>query len=93
LNLERQARWQEHAIEIAAAWAHKSPEEVAKLKSKVPRAHGDQKASHAFLLSSDADTLMRVDTVPLAIALWRIRIWEGAGWEGSDATANGWILD
>lgn len=93
LDYERQARFQEHAIDVARAWATKSAEEVRKLKSKVPRAYGDQKASHAFLLCSDANTLMRADAVPLAIALWRIRIWEGAGWEGSDATANGWILD
>lgn len=40
------------------------------------RAKGDQKASHAILICSDEHTLFRGDTVPLAIALWRIRIWE-----------------
>ncbi|KAI1796246.1 hypothetical protein LXA43DRAFT_659735 [Ganoderma leucocontextum] len=40
------------------------------------RAKGDQKASHAILVCSDEQTLFRGDTVPLAIALWRIRIWE-----------------
>lgn len=41
------------------------------------RAKGDQKASHAILVCSDEKTLFRGDTVPLAIALWRIRMWEG----------------
>jgi hypothetical protein len=34
------------------------------------------KASHAFLLCSDAETVTCVDAVPLAIALWRLRMWE-----------------
>ncbi|EIW82426.1 hypothetical protein CONPUDRAFT_55254 [Coniophora puteana RWD-64-598 SS2] len=50
---------------------------------------GPQKSSHAFLLRSDEDTLTRADPVPLAIALWRVRLWEGEaenqsyedGWE------------
>ncbi|KAI0650601.1 hypothetical protein C8Q79DRAFT_395064 [Trametes meyenii] len=42
-----------------------------------PRPKGDQKASHAILVCSDEQTLSKGDTVPLAIALWRIRIWEG----------------
>lgn len=37
---------------------------------------GDHKASHAYLLCSDAQTLPRTDAVPLAIALWRLRMWE-----------------
>lgn len=37
---------------------------------------GDHKASHAYLLCSDAQTLRRTDAVPLAIALWRLRMWE-----------------
>ncbi|OJT12544.1 hypothetical protein TRAPUB_10945 [Trametes pubescens] len=41
------------------------------------RAKGDQKASHAILVCSDEKTLFRGDIVPLAIALWRIRMWEG----------------
>ncbi|KAI0660848.1 hypothetical protein C8Q70DRAFT_972874 [Cubamyces menziesii] len=41
------------------------------------RAKGDQKASHAILVCSDEQTLLRGDTVPLAVALWRVRMWEG----------------
>jgi hypothetical protein len=40
----------------------------------------DDKSSHAFLLCSHASTVKRADTVPLAIALWRVRMWEGYGW-------------
>ena len=34
------------------------------------------KSSHAFLVYSDSSTIKRADTVPLAIALWRLRMWE-----------------
>lgn len=36
----------------------------------------EMKSSHAFLIYSDASTVKRADTVPLAIALWRLRMWE-----------------
>lgn len=48
--------------------------------TKVDRwARGDQRASHAYLLSSDASTLLRADSAGLVIALWRLRMWEGMG--------------
>ncbi|PSR71806.1 hypothetical protein PHLCEN_2v12307 [Hermanssonia centrifuga] len=53
------------------------------------RAQNEKKSSHAYLLCSDAKSLQRADSVPLAIALWRIRMWEGAGW----GAQNGWILN
>ncbi|KAH8106093.1 hypothetical protein BXZ70DRAFT_904143 [Cristinia sonorae] len=56
-------------------------------------ARRDQKASHAYLLSSDAGTMLRADTVPLAIALWRVRMWEGDMWEGAGQAFKGWRLD
>jgi hypothetical protein len=49
---------------------------------KSPRAHGDAKGSHAFLLCSNQHTAKRADTVPLAIALWRLRMWEGQAYAG-----------
>ncbi|TFK55818.1 hypothetical protein OE88DRAFT_1804611 [Heliocybe sulcata] len=53
---------------------------------------GDDKHSHAFLIHSSRASVERADVVPLAIALWRIRMWEGDVWrdssEGSDA--GGW---
>lgn len=39
-----------------------------------------EKQTFAYLFYSNEQTVQRVDTVPLAIALWRIRMWEGAGW-------------
>ena len=46
-------------------------------------ARGDQKASHAYLLCSDAGTSLRADAVPVAIALWRVGMWEGGTLEDS----------
>lgn len=50
------------------------------------RGLGNGKGSHAFLLMSNAATLLRADTVPLAIALWRLRLWEGQGWDLGGST-------
>lgn len=36
----------------------------------------EMKSSHAFLVYSDGSTVKRADTVPLTIALWRLRMWE-----------------
>ena len=36
----------------------------------------ESKSSHAFLVYSDGSTVKRADTVPLAIAMWRLRMWE-----------------
>ena len=36
----------------------------------------ETKSSHAFLAYSDGSTVKRADTVPLAVALWRLRMWE-----------------
>jgi hypothetical protein len=47
---------------------------------KAEKGKGNGKWSHAFLLCSDSSTTERFDTVPLAIALWRVRMWEGDGW-------------
>ncbi|KAI0722834.1 hypothetical protein C8Q76DRAFT_855190 [Earliella scabrosa] len=55
------------------------------------RAGGDQKASHAFLVCSDENTVLRGDTVPLAIALWRLRMWEAS--EGDRDTSVHWITN
>jgi hypothetical protein len=73
LLVERRARWRGAE---APASADTDSEDTG-------RARGDRKASHAFLLRSDAATARRADAVPLAIALWRLRMWEG------DACATG----
>ena len=41
------------------------------------------KASHAFLLCSDEDTGKRGDVAGVARALWRLRMFEGEGWQYS----------
>ncbi|KIK96954.1 hypothetical protein PAXRUDRAFT_825441 [Paxillus rubicundulus Ve08.2h10] len=52
-------------------------------------AKGDKKGSHAFLLTSNVQTVRRADTVPLAIALWRLRMWEGDAFTGE---GEGWEI-
>lgn len=44
--------------------------------------------SHAFVLISSARTVLRADTVPIAIALWRVRMWEGGGFDESSWQAK-----
>ena len=81
-------------------------EHFAKRRSKLPHdsisenhgqsplpdqpAKGDQKSSHAVLVCSDESTLFRGDTVPLAIALWRLRMWE-ANEDDKDALVS-WAM-
>lgn len=48
---------------------------------KIERAKGLDKASDAYLLRCSRDTVVRADAVPLCIALWRLRIWFGQGWD------------
>ncbi|VDB96998.1 unnamed protein product [Peniophora sp. CBMAI 1063] len=50
------------------------------------RAKGDEKASHAFVIRSGTSTLTRADTVPVAVALWRLRMWEGSPWRYNAGT-------
>ncbi|KAF9222095.1 hypothetical protein BS17DRAFT_784417 [Gyrodon lividus] len=60
-----------------------------KSRGEVKRAKGDEKGSHAFLLTSNERTVKRGDTVPLAIALWRLRMWEGDAFTGE---GEGWEI-
>lgn len=53
---------------------------------------GQHKGSHAILICSDEQTLLRGDTVPLAVALWRLRLWE-AGSENVQDTPVEWFAD
>lgn len=41
------------------------------------------KGPQAYLLRSTSKTLHRADTVPVCIALWRLRLWAGQGWSKS----------
>lgn len=76
LFLERRARYKQHVPPTAEDRNTDQPEQdVDKW------ARGDKKASHAFLLCSDSETVKRADVAALAIALWRVRMFEGGGWE------------
>jgi len=73
-------------VERRARWRNSTAQEPSRAD-----ADAGQKASHAYLLLSDSETILRADSVPLAIALWRVRLWEGGGWTA--ASARGWRLD
>ncbi|KAF8639837.1 hypothetical protein AX17_001092 [Amanita inopinata Kibby_2008] len=49
------------------------------------RARGFEKGSHAFLLSSDSSAIRCADAPATAIALWRLRMFEGGGMESDSA--------
>ncbi|ESK97563.1 hypothetical protein Moror_17563 [Moniliophthora roreri MCA 2997] len=50
------------------------------------RKDGD-KQSHAFVLMSDENTIQAADIAAVGVALWRLRMFEGFGWEEKP----GWI--
>ncbi|KAK7695515.1 hypothetical protein QCA50_000151 [Cerrena zonata] len=74
LFVERRARWRQDIQQSLKSTS--SPDEISPQLSRA-----DEKHSHAYLLCSDAGSLLRADAVPLAIALWRLRMWEGEGWK------------
>jgi hypothetical protein len=74
LMVERRARWRQPGVV--------STSESGDSRRPAIR----QVASPAFLLRSGAETVLRADTVPLAIALWRLRMWEGDSWERGEGT-------
>ncbi|KAF8528789.1 hypothetical protein BU17DRAFT_37441 [Hysterangium stoloniferum] len=79
LLVERRARWREG----------RSTKSEKQSKSREKDALN--KASHAYLICADGSTVRRADSVPLAIALWRIRMWEGQGWEANLGNHAAWI--
>jgi hypothetical protein len=85
LAVEREARFHERSR--ASPSESESPDGII---NRRPR--GDRKASHAFLLCSDARTCTRADAAATAIALWRLRMWGGAGWEGEpNGSGQDWV--
>lgn len=50
-------------------------------KTRQPASRDQQKGSHAFMLMSNASTVLRADPIPLAISLWRLWLWEGGTWD------------
>lgn len=76
LMIERRARWRQHG-----------PSSTSELGgSRTVVRSSSRLASPAFLLLSGAETVLRADTVPLAIALWRLRMWEDGSWERGEGT-------
>ncbi len=76
LMVERRARWRQHGPVSTPESGDGRP--ATRRPNEVP--------SHAFLLRLGAETVLRADTVPLAIALWRLRMWEGDSWERGEGT-------
>ena len=76
LMVERRARLRKHGL-VSTSESGGSRPATRRLNSV---------ASPAFLLRSGAETVLRADTVPLAIALWRLMMWEGDSWEYGEAT-------
>ena len=89
LDIERQARHKQYLKAKGRECLDDDSQSHPKVRQ---RARNDAKGSHAFLLRSNAATLLRADTVPLAIALWRLRLWEGQGWDlgGSPEYVGPW---
>jgi len=79
LLVERRARWRIGPLSKG--------EKQSKSKDK----DALDKASHAYLICADGSTVRRADSVPLAIALWRIRMWEGQGWDANLDNRGAWI--
>jgi hypothetical protein len=76
LMVERRARWRQRGPVSTSEPGNARP--ATRRPNKVP--------SPAFLLRSGAETALRADSVPLAIALWRLRMWEGDSWERGEGT-------
>lgn len=74
LTVERKARWRQKEASFSKPIMDKDK----------------QKSSHAYVIFADHDTVQRSDSVPLTIALWRLRLWEGFGWNSSRGDYGGW---
>ncbi|KAF8076233.1 hypothetical protein FPV67DRAFT_1776787 [Lyophyllum atratum] len=53
---------------------------------------GGGPASHAFLLCSDGESILRGDAAAVAIALWRVRMFEDAGEDVASQKTADWEL-
>lgn len=87
LSVERRMKHREGAAAIHAQAAEDRAADRTRQNEDVPKAKGDKKASHAFLLCSDADIVKRGDSAAVAVALWRLRMFEGADWD----VDSGWV--
>lgn len=74
LTMERNARWRQ-----ASTYSQSIRDGVA-----------NEKSSHAYIIFADHDTIRRSDSTPLVVALWRLRLWEGQGWDSSKGDYGEW---
>ena len=88
LFIERRARYREHFSDVNDDRDGNNDRNTIEEPRRDRWARGEQKASHAFLLCCNAETGKRADVAAVAIALWRVRMFEGGGWEDD----NGWVL-
>ncbi|KAI6047309.1 hypothetical protein EDC04DRAFT_610212 [Pisolithus marmoratus] len=51
-----------------------------------------KRGSHAFLFISNERTVQRADSAALAVALWRLRMWEGDAYQNL-VCSGGWEVD
>ncbi|KAK0206646.1 hypothetical protein DFS33DRAFT_1256143 [Desarmillaria ectypa] len=80
-----------HALLLRILTIERQARARAKTNSStgMTNAKGDQKGSHAFLLCSDKAIIKRGDSAAVAVALWRLRMFE----EGTDWEENSrWVL-
>ncbi|KAH0587302.1 hypothetical protein J132_09478 [Termitomyces sp. J132] len=65
-------------------------EEAEEGKDMPKKSKSKSKPSHAFLLYSDEESVLRGDTVGIAIALWRLRMFEDKGEDVETQRVGGW---
>jgi hypothetical protein len=78
-------------LDIEKRSRYRTPSSTKTLKTADGASDRDRKGSHAFLLCSDAEISKRADVAAVAIALWRVRMFEGGGWSDASEDSNGWV--
>ncbi|KAF9483969.1 hypothetical protein BDN70DRAFT_214299 [Pholiota conissans] len=78
-----------HALLLRVVNADRSYKLINSKRESVPSSTSEQgsdvsNTSHVFLLCSDSYTAKRGDTAAVALALWRLRMFESEGWMNND---------
>ena len=74
-------------LDIEKRSRHRTPSTLESRKTADEINDRDKKGSYAFMLCSDAEISRRADVAAVGIALWRVRMFEGYGWEED----TGWV--
>ncbi|KAJ3877199.1 hypothetical protein F5051DRAFT_12264 [Lentinula edodes] len=86
-NQRRTMAPKEEVLSSEANQVSNFPQSLSSIPSPSPASSAedstcvDNRASHAFLLYSDAHTALTADMAGVGLALWRIPLFEGMGWE------------